>query len=313
MQPFRFFGGAGDVVDGRTLAEQARRAESAGYDAIVIPDHVLDVLAPLPALATIASSTDRLRIGTFVLNNDLRHPAVLAQELATLDILSGGRLIVGIGAGWNRPEYDALGLPFDEGSVRTERLTESVQLLKRLFSDEPVTHQGTYYRITALDGRPKPVQRPHPPFLIGGGSRRTLTLAAREAQIVGLAPRPQRGGRWDVASYLAPATEEKIGWVREAAGDRFPDLVFNTYPSMSPVIVTDHARREAEALAARINDANGTGVTADELLDSPHIFMGSIDALVDKIVGLRERLGISCVMLDDVDRLAPIVERLAGR
>jgi probable F420-dependent oxidoreductase len=313
MHPFTFFGGSGEIVDGRTLAEQARRAEAAGYDALVIPDHLLDQLAPLPALATIAAATDRLRVGTFVLNNDLRHPAVLAQELATIDVLSGGRLIVGMGAGWNRPEYDAIGLPFDAVGARAARLEESITVLKGLFGDAPLTHHGAQYRITALDGQPKPVQRPHPPFLIGGGGRRTLTLAGREAQIVGLAPRPGRGGTRDLASYLASATEEKIGWVREAAGARFPELVLNTYPSMSPVIVTDHALREAHDLAARANARSATQATAEELLDSPHIFIGTIDALVDKIVGLREQFGISSVMLDDVDALAPIVERLAGR
>jgi probable F420-dependent oxidoreductase len=313
MHPFTFFAGAGEIVGGRRLAEQARRAEAAGYDALVIPDHLLEQFAPLPALAAIAATTDRLRVGTFVLNNDLRHPAVLAQELATIDVLSGGRLIVGIGAGWNRPEYDAIGMRFDDVATRAVRLEESVAVLKGLFGDGPLTHQGVHYRISALDGQPKPVQRPHPPFLIGGGGRRTLTLAGREAQIVGLAPRPGRAGTRDLASYLAPATAEKIGWVRDAAGPRFPGLVLNTYPSMSPVIVTDHAVREARELVARANARSTYQATAEELLDSPHIFIGTIEALVDKIVGLRERFGISCVLLDDVDALAPIVERVAGR
>jgi probable F420-dependent oxidoreductase len=309
---FRFLGGAGEIVDGRTIAEQARRAESIGYSALVIPDHLLQQLAPLPALAAIAAATDRLRIGTFVLNNDLRHPAVLAQELATLDMFSGGRLEIGIGAGWNRPEYEATGLTFDPVGVRAERLEEAVIVLKGLFGLGPFTFAGRHYRIADLDGQPKPLQQPHPPFLIGGGGRRMLTLAAREADIVGLAPRPGRNGRRDLASYLAPATEEKIRWVREAAGDRFDRLELNTYPSMSPVIVTDHARREAETLLAGAHRTSDERATVDELLDSPHIFIGTIDFLIDKIRGLRERFGISCVMLDDVDGLAPIVERLAG-
>jgi probable F420-dependent oxidoreductase len=313
MHPFTFFGGAGEIVDGRTLAEQARRAEAAGYDALVIPDHLLEQFAPLPAVTAIAAATERLRVGTFVLNNDLRHPAVLAQELATIDVLSGGRLIVGLGAGWNRPEYDAIGMTFDDVATRAGRLEESIAVLKGLFADGPLTHQGAAYTITALDGQPKPVQRPHPPFLIGGGGRRTLTLAGREAQIVGLAPRPGRAGRRDIDSYLAPATQEKIDWVRAAAGARFPELILNTYPSMSPVIVTDHALRAARELATHLAARSDREVTAEELLESPHIFIGTIDALVDKIVGLRERFGISNVMLDDVDALAPIVERLAGR
>jgi alkanesulfonate monooxygenase SsuD/methylene tetrahydromethanopterin reductase-like flavin-dependent oxidoreductase (luciferase family) len=197
--------------------------------------------------------------------------------------------------------------------VRAGRLEESVAILKGLFADAPLTFAGAHYRIFALDGRPKPVQRPHPPFLIGGGGRRTLSLAGREAQIVGLAPRPGRDGGRDLASYLARATHEKVGWVRAAAGDRFEDLILNTYPSMSPVMITDRALREADALAAWASAGSGSTITGPELLDSPHIFIGTIDALVDKIVGLRERFGISCVMLDDVDAMAPIVERLAGR
>ena len=313
LRPFRFLASATEIVDGRTLAERARRAESIGYDALVIPDHLLEQPAPIPVMATMAAATERLRVGTFVFNNDLRHPAVLAQDLATIDVLSGGRLIIGIGAGWNRPEYDAIGLAFDPVPVRVDRLTEAVSVLKGLMGDGAFTHEGTHYRIAGLDGQPKPVQRPHPPFLIGGGGRRLLTLAAREAQIVGLAPRIGSGtGRGDARSITIAATEEKIGWVREAAGDRFDDLELNIYPSMSPIIVTDHARSEAEALADRIRARTGHELTADELLESPHVFIGSIDGLAAKLVELRERLGTSNVMLGELGELDGLVERLAG-
>jgi probable F420-dependent oxidoreductase len=311
--PFRFLAGATSIVDGRTLGERARRAESIGYDALVIPDHLLEQAAPIPVMATIAAATERLRVGTFVFNNDLRHPAVLAQDLATIDVLSGGRLIVGIGAGWNRPEYDALGLAFDPVPVRVDRLTEAMSVLKGFFGDGPFTQEGEHYRITGLDGQPKPVQRPHPPFLIGGGGRRLLTLAAREAQIVGLAPRIGSGtGRGDPRSITIAATEEKLGWVRAAAGARFDDLELNIYPSMSPISVTDHARPEAEALADRIRARSGQVLTADELLQSPHVFIGSIPGLAAKLVELRERFGISNVMLGELGELDGIVERLAG-
>ena len=137
LRPFRFLAGATEIVDGRTLAERARRAESIGYDALVIPDHLLEQPSPIPVMATIAAATERLRVGTFVFNNDLRHPAVLAQDLATIDVLSGGRLIIGIGAGWNRPEYDATGLAFDPVPVRVDRLTEAVTVLKGLMGEGP--------------------------------------------------------------------------------------------------------------------------------------------------------------------------------
>ena len=312
-RPFRFLAGATEIVDGRTLAERARRAEAIGYDALVIPDHLLEQVAPIPVMATVAAATERLRVGTFVFNNDLRHPAVLAQDLATIDVLSGGRLIVGMGAGWNKPEYEAIHLPFDPVSVRVDRLAEAIAVLKGLFGEGALTHDGAHYRITGLDGQPKPVQRPHPPFLIGGGGRRLLSLAAREAQIVGLAPRIDSStGRGDARSITISATEEKLRWVGEAAGDRLCQLEFNIYPSMSPIVVTDNARAEARALADRIRNRSGHELTADELLESPHVFIGSIEGLAAKLVGLRERLGISNVMLGELGELDAVVERLAG-
>src|SRR5947207_6431072 len=283
-----------------------------GYSALMIPDHLVDILAPVPALATIAAVTERIRIGTFVFNNDLRHPAVLAHDLASLDVLSDGRLEIGIGAGWNVPEYEAIGLPFDRTPVRVERMKEGVAVLKGCFADGPFSWSGTSYTIGEYDFLPKPVQKPHPPFLIGGGGRRTLTFAAREANTIGLAPRILANGRGDPRSITVAATAEKIEWVREAAGDRFDDLEFNIYPSMRQVTVTDHARDEARKLIDRMRDRTGYELTEDELLEAPHIFIGTIDFLVDKLVRLRKQLGISSILLGAVDELAPVVERLAG-
>lgn len=313
LRPFRFLAGATEIVDGRVLAERARRAEAIGYDGLVIPDHLLEQPAPIPVMATIAAATERLRVGAFVLNNDLRHPAVLAQDLATIDLLSGGRLIVGIGAGWNRPEYDAIGRPFDPVGVRVDRLTESVAILKGLFGDGPLTFEGTHYTVHGHEGFPKPASRPHPPFLIGGGGRRLLSLAGREAQIVGLAPRISAAtGRGDAVSITMAATEEKVAWVREAAGDRFDELELNIYPSMSPIVVTDHALAEARTLADRIRARSGHEIAPADLLQSPHIFIGSVEGLVEKLRALRERLGISNVMLGELGELDAVVERLAG-
>jgi probable F420-dependent oxidoreductase len=263
----------------------------------------------VPAMATIAAATEKLRIGTFVFNNDLRHPAVLAQDLATLDVLSDGRLEIGIGAGWNEPEYAATGIPFEPVGTRVGRLTEGVAVLKGLFADGPFTFKGRHYSITEMDGRPKPVQRPHPPFLIGGGGRRLLEFAGREANIVGVAPRI-KGTRGDPLSITATATAEKVEWVRHAAGDRFDEIELNAYPSLSQPIVTDDARGEAARVAARLRDR--ADLSVDEILDSPHIFIGSIEGLVEKFRTMRERFGISSIMVGDVDELAPVVERLAG-
>ena len=312
MRPFRFLAEARAVVNARKLGEEARRAEAMGFSVLVIPDHLIEQLAPIPAMTVIAAATDRLRVAPFVLNNDLRHPAVLAQDLASLDVLSDGRLEVAIGAGWNEPEYGAIGLPFEPSATRAARLEESIAVLKGAFADGPFSYAGTYYTITDLDGQPKPVQRPHPPFFIGGGGRRTLTLAAREANTVGLAPRILSGQRVDPRSFTLAATAEKLSWVREAAGDRFADLEFNIYASVISPIVTDHARAEAAKLVDELRRRTGHELTEDEVLESPSLFIGSIDGFVEKFQMLRERFGISSIMLGEIDELAPVVERLAG-
>ena len=216
-----------------------------------------------------------------------------------------------LGAGWNKPEYDAIGLSFDPIAVRAARLAEAVAVLKGCFGEGSFNFGGEHYTITDYDGQPKPVQQPHPPFFIGGGGRRTLTLAAREADIVGLAPRTLKEQRGDPRSLTWAATEEKIGWVREAAGDRFDDLVFNVYPSQWPITVTDDLRGEARKVIGRMKERTGIELTEDEIISSPHIFIGSIERFVEKFEELRERLGISSFMVGSLDELAPVVERLA--
>jgi probable F420-dependent oxidoreductase len=311
-KPFTFLADAFGVSSARELGERARAAEDLGVTTFVLPDHLVAQPAPVPYLAAVAALTERMRISAFVLNNDLRHPAVLAQELATLDVLSEGRLDVAVGAGWNESEYRAIGLPFDPVRVRQSRLAESVAVLKGCFADGPFSFAGEHYTVTDYDAQPKPVQRPHPPFFIGGGGRTTLQLAAREAQTVGLAPRILRGGRPDPRSFTWAATEEKIGWVREAAGERFDELTFNVYPSFWPVTVTDDLQGEAEKVVAALAERSGVEVTVAEVVDSPHIFIGSHDRFVDKLTELRERLGISSFLVGDLDALGPVVERLAG-
>ncbi len=309
-RPFRFLADARDIATVAELRETVRHAEAVGIDTLVVPDHLIPQLAPMPAMAVIAAASDRLRISAFVLNNDLRHPAVLAQDLASLDVLSEGRLDVAIGAGWNRPEYEAIGLPFDPTPVRQARLVESIAVLKGCFAEGPFSFAGEHYTITDHDAYPKPVQKPHPPFMIGGGGRRTLELAAREAQIVGLAPRISGPGP-DPASVSFAGTREKIGWVREAAGDRFEDLELNIYPSMTGVSITDASLAEASEVSERLA-GRGITISAEDLLDSPHIFIGTVDDFVAKFERLRDELGITSIMVGAVGELDPVVERLAG-
>lgn len=314
---FRFFGVAADgLVDAPTLVATARKAEAAGFAGLVLPDHLIEQHAPIPVLATVAAVTERLRVMPFVLNSGLRHPAVLAQDLATVDVLSGGRLEIGIGAGWNSAEHDAIGLPFDRPAVRTRKLAETVTVLKGCFADGPFSHRGEFFTIDGHDGLPKPLQRPHPPLFIGGGGRKTLELAAREADIVGLAPRirPATHGMPppDPESFTIAAAEEKVAWVRAAAGERFASLELNVYPSGGPLVITDNAKPVAQDRADRLNQLTGASLTAQDMLDSPHVFIGSVGALAEKVQELRERLGVTSFMLGDVDDALPLVERLAA-
>ena len=313
MHPFTFTASVQGIFDGATLAETARRAEDLGFTRLAIPDHLIPQLSPVPAMATIAAATTRLRISAYVFNNDLRHPAVLAQDLASLDVLSGGRLDVAIGAGWNRPEYEAIGLPFDPVGTRVTRLGEAIAVLKGCFADGPFSLAGEHYTITDYDAEPKPVQRPHPPLMIGGGGRRILTLAGREADIVGLAPRTLGEQRTDPRSITLAATAEKIGWVREAAGDRFDDLVLDVYPSAWPIVVTDDPRAEAEKVVEHLAGRADVDLTVDDVLASPHLFVNTIDGFVEKFERLRAELGISSFMIGEIDELAPVVARLSGR
>jgi probable F420-dependent oxidoreductase len=313
MKPFHFLADVGEIVTGPELAARARRAEQMGYHALVLPDHLIKQLSPVVTMATVAAATTTLRVSAFVMNNDLRHPAVLAQDLASLDVLSDGRLDIAIGAGWNKPEYDAIGIEFDPTPVRQARLAESITVLKGLFTGEPFSFAGEYYTITDYSAQPVPVQRPHPLFFIGGGGRRTLTLAGREAAIVGLAPRILGNSKLDAMSLTLTAAREKISWVREAAGERFDSLEFNIYPSAWPVVITDNLREEARRVIDSLRSRTGIELTEDEVIDSPHVFIGSIDRLVEKFLQLREELGISSILLGEIDELTPVLERLSGR
>ena len=254
MNPFRFLIGARGIQDRRTLVEGARAAEAVGYSDLTVHDHLTPQLAPIALLTAVAMATERLRLCPLVLNNDLRHPAVLAQELATIDVLSEGRLVVGIGAGWNEPEYRSIGLPFDPPAVRISRMLESVTILRGLFGDGPTSFDGRFYTIAELDGQPKPVQRPHPPFLIGGTRERMLRIAAREADIVGMDLRQDRESLGDA---FPARMDERVRWVRDEAGSRFdePGAQRPAAPRRD-----HHHERAAEGRGrrgARVRSANG--------------------------------------------------------
>ena len=307
VRPFRFGVTAPTPSAGTDWVERARRVEQLGYSILVVPDHFRDHLAPVPALTAAALATTRLRVGSLVFSNDFRHPAVLAKEAATIDVLSGGRFELGLGGGWLRAEYDQTGIPFDAPGTRIERLEEAVTIIKGLLAGERVTFAGRHYTIADLEGRPTPVQRPHPPIAIGGGGRRTLTLAAREASIVGLVPRARRDGSGlDMTDLSDAATREKLEWVRSAAGERFDSLEIHAL--IQAVAVGERRTAAADQLASRFK------VARDVVLETPYVLLGTVEEICETLRERRERYGISylTVIERDMEAFAPVVARLAG-
>ncbi|HSK93170.1 MAG TPA: TIGR03621 family F420-dependent LLM class oxidoreductase [Candidatus Angelobacter sp.] len=292
-------------VTRRGVLELARRAESAGIQVLLGSDH-LGGWGALPLLQAAAQATS-LRIGSLVLNNDLRHPAVLAQELATIDLVTDGRLEIGIGAGWNRPEYEAAGLAFDAPPQRIARMRAAVAMLRSALRDGVIEHDADdAYPTIRQTGLPTSVQRPHPPILVGGGGPRLLAYAAREANIVGLDPRSLPDGGHDPLDVTAGAIDRKVGWIRDAAGDRWGELEINVaIYDVDP----EYERRGMPRPdpARRFPDA--------EVAASPHYLVGDADRMVEDLQERRERWGISYLVIGEqhLDVMRPVVERLSGR
>jgi probable F420-dependent oxidoreductase len=325
---FRFGAGVAGAGSRAEWVAVVRRIEELGYAVLLVPDHFAwadpqVTFLPSVALMAAADAAPTLRIGSYVYDNDFRHPALLAKEAAMLDLLSDGRLELGIGAGWNFADYEQTGIPFESAEVRIERLVEAITIVRQFFTQESVTFAGKYYQVTGLKGRPKPVQRPHPPIFIGGGGKRVLTLAGQEADIVGLHLKINPDHTVDAEEHLENALVRKSEWVRQAAGERFAAIELNLL--LSGVIVTDDRRQAAEEVARQLQ-ANGSTSTADalleRLLESPYWLIGSVDEMVERLVQLRERLGISYIGVVDrytvaqkdvFEALAPVVARLAGQ
>lgn len=289
--------------------ENARKCEALGYSTLFVPDHFVDhPLAPIPAMAMVAEATTTLRVGVLVLGNDYKHPVVLAREAATLDLLSDGRLELGLGAGWMTVDYEKAGMQLDPPGVRVDRLAESIAVLKGLLADGEFSFDGKHYQISDLDGGPRPVQQPIP-ILVGGGAKRVLSLAAREADIVGINANLRRGEAEhpDAAKSLsAAATDQKLQWVRHAAGDRFDDLEIQQYAGFV------HFTDDRESLAAAM--APAFDVTPEVALETPIAIVGTVEQMVEDLLARRERWQMSYVVVDDAvaEPFAPVVERLAG-
>jgi probable F420-dependent oxidoreductase len=294
--PFRFGVVAAQARSGEEWAGKARRIESMGYSTLVMPDGLRHTLAPLPALAAAAAVTRSLRLGTYVIANDFRNPVLLAKEAATLDVLSGGRFELGLGVG--RPAAAAdnrmLGVPFDSGGVRVDRLAESLALIKPLLAGERATAKGRHYAAVDAEIAPRPVQQPRPPILVAGWGRRLLALAGREADIIALGAPPNAS---------EPAVAERVDWIREAAGPRFSKIELNI-----------NLMAVGEQVPAYVSKQ--MGLTARDLLEAGAVsaLVGTTDQMCETLVRRRETLGISYVVVGEemMETLSPIVERLSG-
>jgi probable F420-dependent oxidoreductase len=302
MQPFRFGAMVGRAASRREWLDQIREAEDLGYSTLFISDHFSDKLAPLPALAMAAEHTS-LNLGCLVLANDFRHPAVLAKEAATVDLLSEGRLELGIGTGWAAEDYAASGIRRDPPGVQVDRFEEAVSVLKGLWSPGKVEHNGTHYQIS-LDGLPKPLG---PRLLIGAGARRMLGIAGRHADIIGISAgeltryEDLRGGLVKAGELL----DQKLDWIRAGAGDRFDALELNIL--LFGVEVGDRDSGYAEI-------ADRWQASPDAIKESPHFLAGSVGEIVELLEERRERWGISYPVVPDrrLEEFAPVVERLTG-
>ncbi len=320
-RPFRFAVQSYNAASATEWRERARRAEALGYSALHLADHlagpgkVVDTthhpvqsIAAVPAMAMAAEATSTLRVGCRVFCIDYRHPAVLAKEAATLDLLSDGRLELGLGAGWLSAEYEAIGIDFDPARTRIDRLEETVHFLRAHMSGEPLNFKGKYFAVRDYAGLPRPVQRPHPPFMIGGGSRRVLELAARQADIVSLNFNNRSGviGADGVKSGTADGTAQKIRWIEDAAGPRLPQLDLEIGAYFTFVGEDDGT---ADSMAQSF------GITPEEMRRHPHALFGPPSAIVEELLRRREEYGINYVTVSEpaLEPFAPVVAELSGR
>lgn len=309
-RPFRFGIQASSARSRSEWVELAKASEDLGYSCLTMPDHYDDQLAPVPALMTAADATTTLRIGALVWDNDYKHPVVLAKELATMDLLSDGRLEIGLGAGWMISDYEQMGMPYDRAGVRIDRFVEGLEIIRRHMGPDAFSFSGEHYTISGHNGTPKPVQ-PMPPILIGGGGKRVLTIAAQQADIIGINATMHAGkvGPEAIATMTAEAVDEKVAIARDAAiaCGRLDAIEWNVRAFM--VNVT------ADGAAARAGLAGAIGVEPSMVDTTPFALIGPPEELIERLIERREKWGISYVIVgqQDVASFAPVVAALAGK
>jgi probable F420-dependent oxidoreductase len=302
----RFSTQSGGQPTGEEWLARAKRIEAIGYDTLSMPDHMVGgAWSNMPALGAAAAVTTRLRLGNLVLDNDFRNPVVLAREFATLDVISNGRVEIGLGAGWFDRDYQGTGIPFDRGRVRVARLAEAVTLMKRVFTEDEVSFEGTYYRTTKSECRPKTVQQPRPPILIAAGGQQILELAGREAEIVAIIP-PAAGVLPPSPDDVTPTgVRKQIDVVRKGAGSRFGEIELSCFVDVT--LTNDRAKTIAEL-------AEKGKVDPAVLGSSVYRGIGTLDEVREHIVRVRRETGITyfCLRGPHAEELAPVVKALSG-
>ena len=305
---FRFGVQVSKETSAKGWAELARRTEAAGYEVLTMPDHFTDQLAPVPALMAAASATTTLRVGALVFDNDYKHPVVLAKELATIDLLSEGRLDIGLGAGWMISDYEEAGMPYDSPKVRIDRFIEGVAVIRGAMAEGAFSFSGDHYTITNYNGQPKPIQA-RPPLLIGGGGKRVLSYAAREADIIGINGTLTAGvvGPEALSTMTAESVDEKVAIVAAAGAHRLNDIEMNIRTFF--VKVTNDRAATVEGISSMF------GVSKDMIDASPFALIGSVEECIEQLLERRERWGFSYTIVgaENIDECAPIVAALRGK
>jgi probable F420-dependent oxidoreductase len=308
MPPFRFGVQLSNAGSGAAWRDTARKIEGLGYSTLFIPDHFDDQFGPLVALAVAAEATTTLRVGSLVFGNDYRHPVVLAKEIATLDLFSQGRVEFGLGAGWMTTDYEQSGMVEDAPGTRIGRMAESLAVMKSLWSTGKATFEGEYYQVTGAIGSPQPVQQPHPPIIVGGGGKRVLGIAAREADIVGVNPSLAAGyvGPEVLETTTAEYYHQRVAWIREASGDRFDRLELQVLTFLVQIVP------DREDAVARL--AGLMSVTPEQIDTSPIAMIGTTDQIIESLRQRREQFGFSYIVVHEaeMEAFAPVVATLAG-
>ncbi len=308
MAPFRFAVQVSSAASVEAWREIARAAEDLGYSTLYVPDHLDGQWAPFVALTVAAEATTSLRVGTLVLDNDFRHPVVLAKEAATMDLVSGGRFELGMGAGWLSADYDLSGIPMEPAAVRIAKLAESVDIMRALWRADSFSHDGRYYQVHDATGTPAPATPGGPPLVIGGGSKRILTLAGQCADIVSVVPSLAAGtiGPEVAAGSVVEKYADRVAWARAAAGERADQLEFQCWTAAVQV-----APDTSERLASL---ASAFGLTPAQLRAAPIALVGTTGEIASTLQERRAALGFSYIVVHEaeMEALGPVIAELAG-